>query len=177
MKNLNLPNSLTIIRILALPFCAYALFKNGGDDSTWRIIAWVLFFLVGMTDSLDGKIARSRNQITPLGIFLDPIADKAFIGTALIGLSILGDMPWWVTIFILAREILVTLLRLVVIKRGIIPASKGGKIKTLTQNFSIGFYVLPLPSFLYLPRDIFLGVALILTLVTGLDYLKKAVTK
>ncbi|CAB4970849.1 unannotated protein [freshwater metagenome] len=177
MKNLNLPNSLTIIRILALPFCAYALFKNGGDDSTWRIIAWVLFFLVGMTDSLDGKIARSRNQITPLGIFLDPIADKAFIGTALIGLSILGDMPWWVTIFILAREILVTLLRLVVIKRGVIPASKGGKIKTLTQNFSIGFYVLPLPSFLYLPRDIFLGVALILTLVTGLDYLKKAVTK
>ncbi|CAB4589768.1 MAG: CDP-diacylglycerol--glycerol-3-phosphate 3-phosphatidyltransferase [Actinobacteria bacterium] len=177
MKNLNLPNLLTIIRILALPFCAYALFKNGGDDSTWRIIAWVLFFLVGMTDSLDGKIARSRNQITPLGIFLDPIADKAFIGTALIGLSILGDMPWWVTIFILAREILVTLLRLVVIKRGVIPASKGGKIKTLTQNFSIGFYVLPLPSFLYLPRDIFLGVALILTLVTGLDYLKKAVTK
>jgi CDP-diacylglycerol--glycerol-3-phosphate 3-phosphatidyltransferase len=177
VKNLNLPNSLTIIRILALPFCAYALFKNGGDDSTWRIIAWVLFFLVGMTDSLDGKIARSRNQITPLGIFLDPIADKAFIGTALIGLSILGDMPWWVTIFILAREILVTLLRLVVIKRGVIPASKGGKIKTLTQNFSIGFYVLPLPSFLYLPRDIFLGVALVLTLVTGLDYLKKAVTK
>ncbi|MCX6419532.1 MAG: CDP-diacylglycerol--glycerol-3-phosphate 3-phosphatidyltransferase [Actinobacteria bacterium] len=177
MKNLNLPNLLTIIRILALPFCAYALFKNGGDDSTWRIIAWVLFFLVGMTDSLDGKIARSRNQITPLGIFLDPIADKAFIGTALIGLSILGDMPWWVTIFILVREILVTLLRLVVIKRGVIPASKGGKIKTLTQNFSIGFYVLPLPSFLYLPRDIFLGVALILTLVTGLDYLKKAVTK
>ena len=177
MKNLNLPNLLTIIRILALPFCAYALFKNGGDDSTWRIIAWVLFFLVGMTDSLDGKIARSRNQITSLGIFLDPIADKAFIGTALIGLSILGDMPWWVTIFILAREILVTLLRLVVIKRGVIPASKGGKIKTLTQNFSIGFYVLPLPSFLYLPRDIFLGVALILTLVTGLDYLKKAVTK
>lgn len=177
MKNLNLPNSLTIIRILALPFCAYALFKNGGDDSTWRIIAWTLFFIVGMTDTLDGKIARSRNQITPLGIFLDPIADKAFIGTALIGLSILGDMPWWVTIFILAREILVTLLRLVVIKRGVIPASKGGKIKTLTQNFSIGFYVLPLPSFLYLPRDIFLGVALILTLVTGLDYLKKAVTK
>ncbi len=177
MKNLNLPNSLTIIRILALPFCAYALFKNGGNDSTWRIIAWTLFFIVGMTDTLDGKIARSRNQITPLGIFLDPIADKAFIGTALIGLSILGDMPWWVTIFILAREILVTLLRLVVIKRGVIPASKGGKIKTLTQNFSIGFYVLPLPSFLYLPRDIFLGVALILTLVTGLDYLKKAVTK
>ena len=177
MRNLNLPNSLTIIRILALPFCAYALFKNGGDDSTWRIIAWTLFFIVGMTDTLDGKIARSRNQITPLGIFLDPIADKAFIGTALIGLSILGDMPWWVTIFILSREILVTLLRLVVIKRGVISASRGGKIKTLTQNFSVGFYILPLPTFLFLPRDIFLGVALLLTLVTGIDYLKKAISK
>ncbi len=177
MRNFNLPNLLTIIRILALPFCAYALFKNGGDDSTWRIIAWTLFFIVGMTDTLDGKLARSRNQVTPLGTFLDPIADKAVIGTALIGLSILGDMPWWITIFILSREILVTLLRLVVIKRGVIPASKGGKIKTLTQNFSVGFYILPLPTFLYLPRDIFLGVALILTLVTGIDYLKKAVTK
>ena len=177
MRNLNLPNSLTIIRILALPFCAYALFKNGGDDSTWRIIAWCFFFIVGMTDSLDGKIARSRNQVTPLGTFLDPIADKAVIGTALIGLSLLGDMPWWITIFILGREILVTILRLLVIKRGVIPASKGGKIKTLTQNFSVGFYILPLPSFLFLPRDIFLGVALVLTFVTGIDYLRKAITK
>lgn len=177
MRNLNLPNSLTIIRILALPFCAYALFKNGGDDSTWRIIAWCLFFIVGMTDSLDGKIARSRNQVTPLGTFLDPIADKAVIGTALIGLSLLGDMPWWITIFILGREILVTILRLLVIKRGVIPASRGGKIKTLTQNFSVGFYILPLPSFLFLPRDIFLGVALVLTFVTGIDYLRKAITK
>lgn len=177
MRNLNLPNSLTIIRILALPFCAYALFKNGGDDSTWRIMAWCLFFIVGMTDSLDGKIARSRNQVTPLGTFLDPIADKAVIGTALIGLSLLGDMPWWITIFILGREILVTILRLLVIKRGVIPASRGGKIKTLTQNFSVGFYILPLPSFLFLPRDIFLGVALVLTFVTGIDYLRKAITK
>lgn len=109
-----------------------------------------------MTDTLDGKLARSRNQVTPLGTFLDPIADKAVIGTALIGLSILGDMPWWITIFILSRELLVTLLRLVVIKRGVIPASRGGKIKTLAQNFSVGFYILPLPSFLLLPRDIFL---------------------
>ena len=177
MKNLNLPNLLTIIRILALPFCAYALFKNGGDDSTWRIIAWVLFFLVGMTDSLDGKIARSRNQITPLGIFLDPIADKAFIGTALIGLSILGDMPWWVTIFILAREILVTLLRLVVIKRGVIPASKGGKLKAAFQGFGVGFYILPLPTWLSIPRDAFMAVAIALTIATGYDYFKKALQK
>ncbi|MBU6242902.1 MAG: CDP-diacylglycerol--glycerol-3-phosphate 3-phosphatidyltransferase [Acidobacteria bacterium] len=177
MRNFNLPNALTIIRILALPFCAYALFKNGGDDSTWRIIAWCLFFIVGMTDTLDGKLARSRNQITPLGTFLDPIADKAVIGTALIGLSILGDMPWWVTLFILTREVLVTILRLVVIKRGVIPASKGGKLKTLSQNFSVGFYILPLPTILYLPRDLFLGFALLITLITGIDYFRKAFTK
>lgn len=177
MRNFNLPNALTIIRILALPFCAYALFKNGGDDSTWRIIAWCLFFIVGMTDTLDGKLARSRNQITPLGTFLDPIADKAVIGTALIGLSILGDMPWWVTLFILTREVLVTILRLVVIKRGVIPASKGGKLKTLSQNFSVGFYILPLPTILYLPRDLFLGFALLITLITGIDYFRKAFAK
>ena len=85
---MNLPNSLTIFRILALPICAWALFKNGGDDSTWRFIAWSLFFIVGMTDVLDGKIARSRNQVSSFGIILDPIADKAFIATALIGVSV-----------------------------------------------------------------------------------------
>ena len=114
---MNLPNALTIFRILALPFCAWALFKNGGDDSTWRVIAWVMFFIVGMTDVLDGKIARSRNQISSLGIILDPIADKAFIATALIGLSILDRIPWWVTFVILAREVSVTILRFMVIKR------------------------------------------------------------
>ena len=95
---MNLPNSLTVIRILALPFCAWALFKNGGDDSTWRIIAWCAFFIVGMTDVLDGRIARSRNQVSAFGAILDPIADKAFIATALIGLSILDRIPWWVTV-------------------------------------------------------------------------------
>ena len=173
MRNFNLPNLLTIIRILALPFCAYALFKNGGDDSTWRIIAWTLFFIVGMTDTLDGKLARSRNQVTPLGTFLDPIADKAVIGTALIGLSILGDMPWWITIFILSRELLVTLLRLVVIKRGVIPASRGGKAKTLTQGFAIGFYIFPMPHWFDPFNALLMGVAVILTLVTGFQYLKE----
>ena len=93
---MNLPNALTIARILALPFCAWALFKNGGDDPTWQVIAWCSFFVVGMTDVLDGRIARKRNQISSFGTLLDPIADKAFIATALIGLSILEKMPWWV---------------------------------------------------------------------------------
>lgn len=168
---MNLPNALTIARILALPFCAWALFKNGGNDSDWQIIAWCMFFVVGMTDVLDGRIARKRNQISSFGTLVDPIADKAFIATALIGLSILEKMPWWVTIVILAREIGVTLLRFAVIKRGIIAASKGGKIKSLLQNFSVGFYILPLPESLFLPRDILLGIAIVLTITSGYQYL------
>jgi CDP-diacylglycerol--glycerol-3-phosphate 3-phosphatidyltransferase len=169
---MNLPNFLTIARILALPFCAWALFKNGGNDPDWQIIAWVMFFVVGMTDVLDGRIARSRNQISAFGTLLDPIADKAFIATALIGLSILDKMPWWVTIVILVREVGVTILRFAVLKRGIIAASKGGKIKSLIQNFSVGFYILPLPEYLFLPRDILLGVAIVLTITSGYQYLR-----
>lgn len=171
---MNLPNALTIFRILALPFCAWALFQKDGQDPTWQIIAWTMFFIVGMTDVLDGRIARRRNQISNFGIILDPIADKAFIATALIGLSILGKMPWWVTLLILVREIGVTILRFAVIKREVISANRGGKLKSLLQNFSVGFYILPLPESLYLPRDILLGIAIVLTIWTGLEYFRQA---
>ena len=174
---MNLPNALTIFRILALPFCAWALFKEGGEDPTWQIIAWTSFFLVGLTDILDGRIARKRNQVSSFGAILDPIADKAFIGTALVGLSILGRIPWWVTSIILFREIGITLIRLSIVNRKVISANRGGKIKSLLQNFSVGFYILPLPENLYLPRDILLGAAVVLTLTTGLDYLRNALDK
>lgn len=174
---MNLPNSLTIFRILALPFCAWALFVNGGDDPTWRIIAWTSFFIVGMTDVLDGKLARSRNQVSAFGAILDPIADKAFIATALISLSILDRIPWWVTILILTREVGVTILRFAVIRREIISASKGGKFKTLIQNFSVGFYMLPLPEQLFLPRDLLLGLAMFLTITTGISYFRSALRR
>ena len=172
---MNLPNFLTVARILALPFCAWALFKNGGNDPDWQIIAWLMFFVVGMTDVLDGRIARSRNQISAFGTLLDPIADKAFIATALSGLSILEKMPWWVTIVILAREVGITILRFAVIKRGVIAASRGGKIKSLIQNFSVGFYILPLPEYLYIPRDILLGIAILLTITSGYQYLRDVI--
>ena len=113
----NLPNSLTIFRILALPFCAYALFQNGGDDNTWRIIAFLLFFIVGLSDILDGKLARDRDQITEFGKLLDPIADKAMLATATISASILGLFSWWITVIFLTREILVTVLRFAEIGR------------------------------------------------------------
>ncbi len=174
---MNLPNALTVFRILALPFCAWALFQEEGKDPTWQVIAWTMFFIVGMTDVLDGRIARKRNRISNFGIILDPIADKAFIATALIGLSILGKMPWWITALILMREIGVTLLRFAVIKREVISANRGGKIKSLLQNFSVGFYILPLPEYLYLPRDILLGVAVILTLWTGYEYFRSALKR
>ena len=174
---MNLPNALTIFRILALPFCAWALFQKDGQDPTWQIIAWTMFFVVGMTDVLDGRIARRRNQISNFGIILDPIADKAFIATALIGLSILGKMPWWVTAVILIREIGVTILRFAVIKREVISANRGGKLKSLLQNFSVGFYILPLPTYLYLPRDILLGIAIVLTVWTGIEYFRNALVK
>ncbi len=177
MRDINLPNALTIFRILALPFCAYALFKNGGDDDSWRIIAFTLFFIVGLSDILDGKIARSRNQITEFGKLLDPIADKAMLATASIGASILGMLSWWVTAIFLIREIAVTILRFAVIKKGVIPASKGAKVKTFFQSFGVGFYILPLPSYLNLPRDIFMAVAIYLTISTGVTYFRKALKK
>ena len=177
MRDINLPNALTIFRILALPFCAYALFKNGGDDDSWRIIAFTLFFIVGLSDILDGKIARSRNQITEFGKLLDPIADKAMLATASIGASILGMLSWWVTAIFLIREVAVTILRFAVIKKGVIPASKGAKVKTFFQSFGVGFYILPLPAYLNLPRDIFMTVAIYLTISTGVTYFRKALKK
>ena len=177
MKELNLPNTLTIFRILALPFCAYALFKIGGDDDSWRIIAFTLFFIVGLSDILDGKIARSRNQITEFGKLLDPIADKAMLSTSSIGASILGILSWWVTAIFLIREVAVTILRFAVIKNGVIPASKGAKLKTFFQNFGVGFYILPLPSYLNIPRDIFMAIAIYLTITTGVTYFRKVLRK
>ena len=171
------PNFITVMRLVFVPVGAYTLFKNGGDDTTWQYISWVVFFTLGMSDVLDGKLARSRNTVTEFGKFLDPVADKVMIGTAMISLSILGRMPWWMTIVILAREIAITIFRLSVIKRGVIPANKGGKIKAMMQGFGVGFYILPLSSSLYWFRDGFMYIAIVLTVVTGAYYVKSAFTK
>ncbi|MSY58505.1 MAG: CDP-diacylglycerol--glycerol-3-phosphate 3-phosphatidyltransferase [Actinobacteria bacterium] len=166
-----------MLRVLLLPVCAYALFKNGGDDTTWRLIAWSLFFVVGLSDILDGKLARDRNQITEFGKLLDPIADKAMLATAAIGASILGLLSWWVTAILLFRELAVTVLRFAVIKDGVIPASKGAKLKTFFQSFGVGFYILPLPTWLHIPRDIFMAIAIYLTITTGVAYFKQVIKK
>jgi CDP-diacylglycerol--glycerol-3-phosphate 3-phosphatidyltransferase len=168
------PNFITVSRLLLVPFGAYTLFKNGGDDASWQIISWFIFFFLGLTDILDGKLARSSNSITEFGKFLDPVADKVMIGTAMISLSILGRMPWWITIIIMGREIGITILRLAIIRRGVIAANKGGKIKAAFQGFGVGFYVLPLPTWLFWFRDGFMAIAIALTIVTGAYYVKSA---
>jgi CDP-diacylglycerol--glycerol-3-phosphate 3-phosphatidyltransferase len=168
------PNFITVARLVFVPLGAYTLFKNGGNDPSWQYISWIVFFLLGLSDILDGNLARSRNSITELGKFLDPVADKVMIGTAMISLSILNRLPWWITIVILVREVGITIFRLAVIKRGVIAANKGGKIKSTFQNFGVGFYVLPLSENLFWFRDGFMLIAVALTIVTGFYYVQSA---
>ena len=172
IKKPNLPNSLTIFRIIVLPWCAYALFKNGGNDKAWQYIAWSSFFIVGLTDIFDGRLARSRKQITSFGAFLDPVADKFAIGTAMIGLSIQHKFSWWVTFIILFREVGITVFRALVISSGVIHANRGGKIKSLSQNLGIGWFILPLPAFLDWFKFGWLYVAIALTYITGYWYIR-----
>lgn len=174
LPNYITPNFITVARLLFVPVGAYTLFKNGGNDPLWQYISWIVFFILGLSDIWDGNLARSRNSITELGKFLDPVADKVMIGTAMISLSILNRLPWWITIVILVREIGITIFRLAIIKRGVIAANKGGKIKSTFQNFGVGFYVLPLGEGLYWFRDGFMLIAVILTIVTGFYYVQLA---
>ncbi|MDT5259306.1 MAG: CDP-diacylglycerol---glycerol-3-phosphate 3-phosphatidyltransferase, partial [Mycobacterium sp.] len=126
----NLANILTLLRLLLVPIFLLALFVGDGHQIAGRLVAFVIFAIACITDRFDGLLARNYGMATEFGAFVDPIADKALIGSALIGLSMLGDLPWWVTVVVMTREVVVTLLRLAVIRRGVIPASWGGKLKT-----------------------------------------------
>ena len=172
----NLANQLTVLRLLLVPVLAWLLYEIGAasDELPWSVAAFLVFIGASATDSVDGEIARRRGLITNFGIVADPIADKALTGTALIGLSLLGDLPWWVTIAFLVREFGVTLLRFWVIRHGVIPASRGGKLKTVLQVIAIGLYLLPLTGPLATGRAWVMGAALVVTLVTGLDYVARA---
>lgn len=171
----NLPNILTVSRILLVPLFLVFLFEGDGHDTWWRIASWAVFATAAITDRYDGHIARKRGLITNFGKIADPIADKALTGSALVGLSILGDLPWWVTIVILAREIGITLLRLALLRYEVIPASAGGKLKTFIQVCAIGLYVLPFPESMEWFRIAWMAAALLLTVVTGLDYVLKSI--
>src|SRR4051795_6973265 len=170
----NLPNALTMFRLAVVPLFAVLLLAEGGMDDGRRVRAALFFTGAIITDRYDGMIARRTNQVTEFGKLADPIADKALTGTALLGLSILGLLPWWVTLVILVREVGVTLLRFWVIRHGVIAASRGGKAKTVLQAVAIGLYILPLTGFLASARWWVMGAALVLTVITGLDYVSRA---
>lgn len=174
---LNIANVLTMVRIALVPVFAVALFVDSGQSIIWRLVAAAAFATAAITDRYDGQIARNRGLVTDFGKIVDPIADKALIGTALIGLSLLAYLPWWVTIVILVRELGITVLRLVVVRRGVIPASRGGKLKTVVQIVAIGLYILPLEHLApWLPwlAHITMGIAVVMTVVTGAHYIYRA---
>jgi CDP-diacylglycerol--glycerol-3-phosphate 3-phosphatidyltransferase len=173
---MNLPNALTLLRLAVVPLFAMLLLSDGGMDDDRRGWATLFFALAIITDRYDGMIARRTNQVTEFGKLADPIADKALTGTALLGLSVLGLLPWWVTVVILVREVGVTLLRFWVIRHGVIAASRGGKAKTVLQALAIGLYILPLTGFLASARWWVMAAALLLTVITGIDYVYRALT-
>jgi CDP-diacylglycerol--glycerol-3-phosphate 3-phosphatidyltransferase len=171
-------NLLTMLRIVLVPFFAWALLADGGHSTTGRLVATALFVLAAVTDRVDGWLARRNDQITDLGKLLDPIADKLLMGTALVLLSALGDLQWWVTVVILVREIGITVMRFFMLRYVVLPASRGGKIKTVLQSVAIGLYLLPLdsmPDWFSVVAAVAMAAAVVVTVVTGIDYLRLAV--
>jgi CDP-diacylglycerol---glycerol-3-phosphate 3-phosphatidyltransferase len=166
----NVANGLTVLRLVLVPVFVWYLLAGGTSD---RSIAFVAFALASVTDLLDGELARRRGLITDFGKIADPIADKALTGSALITLSYLGELAWWVTCVIVVRELAVTALRFWVIRHGVIAASRGGKAKTMLQIIAISLYVLPLHVDIL--REVVMGVAVVVTIVTGIDYTARAI--
>ena len=172
----NIANVLTFARLLLVPVFLALLLADGGHETSWRLWAWGAFAVASFTDRIDGELARKRGLVTAVGQIADPIADKALTGAALIGLSALGDLPWTLTVVVLVREVGVTALRFWVIRHGVIPASRGGKVKTLLQGLAIGLYVLPLTGPLASARWWLMAAAVAVTVGTGVDYVARALT-
>lgn len=174
----NIANAVTIGRIALVPVFALALLADEAHSVTWRLVATGVFVLAALTDRVDGYLARRHNLVTALGALLDPIADKALIGTALVILSALGELPWWITVVILVREIGITAMRFLMLRYARLPVSRGGKLKTVLQSVAIAIYLLPLgelPSGVRVVAAVAMGLAVAVTVVTGADYARQAV--
>ncbi|MCX2971349.1 MULTISPECIES: CDP-diacylglycerol--glycerol-3-phosphate 3-phosphatidyltransferase [Streptomyces] len=171
----NIANILTMLRLALVPGFVLLMVADGGHDPGWRSLAWAAFTVAMITDLFDGELARRRDIVTDFGKIADPIADKAIMGAALVSLSVLGDLPWWVTGVIVGRELAITLLRFWVIRYGVIPASRGGKLKTLTQGVAVGMYILALDGPLASLRWWVMAVAVLLTALSAVDYVRQAV--
>jgi CDP-diacylglycerol--glycerol-3-phosphate 3-phosphatidyltransferase len=172
----NVANALTVLRLVLVPLFVWLLLRDAGASDGNRLLATAAFVVAIVTDRFDGDIARRWNMVTNFGKIADPIADKALTGAAFIGLSILGDLPWWVTVVVMIREWGVTALRFWVIRHGVMPASRGGKLKTVLQAIALGLYLLPWHSVavVHWTAIVFMAAAVIVTIVTGLDYVGRA---
>jgi len=171
---LNFANALTVLRVVLVPVFVVAVLTSGMTQPGWRIAACMIYVVAAFTDYVDGWIARGWNLVTSFGKVADPIADKALAGSALLLLSGYGRLSWWVTIVILARELGVTLLRLWVLRYGVIAASRGGKLKTALQNLGISWLLWPFAGALGNVGVIIMVAAAIVTVATGVDYLLRA---
>ena len=184
VSNWNVPNALTTLRILMVPFYGWALLVDGGESVLWRTVAFVIFALAMVTDKIDGDIARKHNLITNFGKIADPIADKALTGMAFIGLSIIGEIWWWVTILVLLREWSVTFMRLSIAKHVVLAANASGKIKTLLQAVALGMLSLPLREVegalevpglvLWWIAVVLLAGAVVMTMYSGYEFFRDA---
>jgi CDP-diacylglycerol--glycerol-3-phosphate 3-phosphatidyltransferase len=164
-----------MLRLVLVPVFAWSLLHAGGDRNSWRIAAASVFVLAVLTDGLDGDLARRHGLITDFGKIIDPMADKALIGTALVGLSLLGELPWWVTAVVLVREVAVTVIRLVVLRYGVMAAGRGGKAKTAFQALAITLFLLPVQGTVgNTVANGVMALAVVLTVVSGLDYTLQA---
>ena len=174
----NVANVLTIVRILLAPVFVVLLAADDGADGPLRYAAAALFILAIATDGVDGHIARSRNLVTDLGKLLDPIADKVLTGAALVMLSVLGELPWWVTIVILVRELGITAYRFAVLRDRVVAASRGGKLKTVAQAVAISVALLPLWDVvgdgMHVVNTVLMSIAFALTVLSGADYMRQA---
>lgn len=173
VRILNVPNLLTIARLFMVPIFGYLILAIEQTDAAQWASA-IVFLIAAITDLVDGVWARRYGLVTNFGKIADPIADKALIGTALIALSIQGEITWWVTGIIIFREIAITILRFWVIRHGVIPASRGGKVKTVSQIIAIVAFLIPIHGWVDAVAQMSLGVALALTVTTGIDYVLKA---
>jgi CDP-diacylglycerol--glycerol-3-phosphate 3-phosphatidyltransferase len=170
----NIANYLTVLRLLLVPVFLVVLLHEDGQDTAWRYAAATVFLVAAWTDRIDGQLARSRGLITSFGKMADPIADKALTGGAFVALSVLGELDWWITLLVLGRELGITLLRFFVIRHGVMPASRGGKLKTILQATALVMYLLPLTGLLASLRAWVMVLAVVVTVVTGLDYVVRA---
>ncbi len=190
VSNWNVPNALTTLRIVMVPFFGWALLHDGGADLTWRWVAFVLFVTAMITDKIDGDLARKHDLVTDFGKIADPIADKAITGMAFIGLAVIHDfLPawlWWaITILVLVREWSVTFARLSIAKDVVMPAKRSGKLKTTFQAMALGGFVAPFGLYegnlgtagnlLWWLTAVFLVGAVALTMSSGLEFARDVV--